>query len=52
MITKKFYKLIAEHFEAQRQFGEAEKYYIKAGMRQNAVEMYTRNNMWEMVYQL
>eukprot|EP00668_Euglena_longa_P000083 GGOE01000099.1.p1 GENE.GGOE01000099.1~~GGOE01000099.1.p1 ORF type:complete len:1743 (+),score=650.33 GGOE01000099.1:779-5230(+) len=46
-ITRKFYKLIASHYEDSRQYSEAEKYYIKAGLRQEAVEMYTRNNMWE-----
>eukprot|EP01006_Ploeotia_vitrea_P029926 TRINITY_DN62385_c0_g1_i1.p1 TRINITY_DN62385_c0_g1~~TRINITY_DN62385_c0_g1_i1.p1 ORF type:complete len:993 (-),score=166.06 TRINITY_DN62385_c0_g1_i1:1161-4139(-) len=46
-ITKKFYKLIAAHFEDQRQYSEAEKYFVKAGMKQEAVEMYARNNMWE-----
>jgi len=51
-ITKKFYKLIASHFEDQRQYAEAEKYYIKAGMRQEAVEMYTRNNLWDLAHKV
>jgi len=51
-ITRNFYKLIAAHFEAQRQYAEAEKYYVKAGLRQEAVEMYTRNNLWDLAYKV
>jgi intraflagellar transport protein 172 len=51
-ITKKFYKLIASHYEDSRQHAEAEKYYIKSGLRQEAVEMYTRNNMWESAHRV
>eukprot|EP00667_Euglena_gracilis_P000220 EG_transcript_220 len=51
-ITRKFYKIIALHFEDQRQYAEAEKYYIKAGMRQEAVEMYTRNNLWDLAHKV
>mmetsp|Transcript_137045 Transcript_137045/g.238278 ORF Transcript_137045/g.238278 Transcript_137045/m.238278 type:complete len:1651 (-) Transcript_137045:230-5182(-) len=51
-ITKKFYKLIASHYEDSRQHAEAEKYYVKSGLRQEAVEMYTRNNMWESAHRV
>eukprot|EP00906_Rhabdomonas_costata_P036994 RCo051951 len=46
-VTKKFYKLVANHYEDLRQYPDAERYYIKADLQREAVEMYTRNNMWD-----
>jgi intraflagellar transport protein 172 len=47
LLTQKFYKLIASHYEDARHHEEAEKYYVKAGLWLEAVEMYTRINMWD-----
>eukprot|EP01002_Notosolenus_urceolatus_P003783 NODE_19_length_3654_cov_89.288766_g15_i0.p1 GENE.NODE_19_length_3654_cov_89.288766_g15_i0~~NODE_19_length_3654_cov_89.288766_g15_i0.p1 ORF type:complete len:1188 (-),score=541.95 NODE_19_length_3654_cov_89.288766_g15_i0:89-3412(-) len=51
-VTKSFYRLIANHYENARQYAEAEKYYIKAGEREAAVEMYTRTNQWEAAHKV
>mmetsp|Transcript_15284 Transcript_15284/g.25210 ORF Transcript_15284/g.25210 Transcript_15284/m.25210 type:complete len:1767 (+) Transcript_15284:218-5518(+) len=45
--AKPYFKRIAKYFEEAKQLKEAEKYYLKAGLPQEAVDMYTKNNMWE-----
>eukprot|EP01065_Artemidia_motanka_P041067 TRINITY_DN5263_c0_g4_i1.p1 TRINITY_DN5263_c0_g4~~TRINITY_DN5263_c0_g4_i1.p1 ORF type:complete len:1760 (+),score=631.40 TRINITY_DN5263_c0_g4_i1:78-5357(+) len=46
------YKTIATHYEDARQFGEAEKYFLKAQLPREAVQMYTRNNMWDAAHKV
>lgn len=46
-VGKKFYKRIARHYEESLNFESAEKYYVKAGAPQDAVDMYTKGNMWD-----
>jgi intraflagellar transport protein 172 len=42
-----FYKRIAQHYESTGNTEEAERYYIKADMAMEAVEMYSRVGKWE-----
>mmetsp|Transcript_26109 Transcript_26109/g.57041 ORF Transcript_26109/g.57041 Transcript_26109/m.57041 type:complete len:1764 (+) Transcript_26109:195-5486(+) len=42
-----YYKRIAQHYESTKNFEEAERYYIKADMAINAVDMYSRAGKWE-----
>jgi len=46
-VAGKYYKQIARHFEASKAFFEAEKYFIKAGSPQDAVDMYSAAHKWE-----
>jgi len=45
--TATYFKRIARHFEEVRSYKEAEKYYIRAGGPQEAVDMYTRASKWD-----
>ena len=42
-----YYKRIGQHYETTGNFDEAERYYIKADMALEAVEMYSRAGKWE-----
>ncbi|EFJ49307.1 intraflagellar protein IFT172 [Volvox carteri f. nagariensis] len=42
-----YYRRIAQHYETTGALEEAERYYIRADMAREAVEMYSRNNKWE-----
>ena len=42
-----FFKRLARHFEAAKQYAEAEKYFVRAKLATEAVEMYIRANKWE-----
>jgi intraflagellar transport protein 172 len=46
-ITKPFLLAIARHFEDSMSFKEAEKYYVKVGSPETAVEMYARLGMMD-----
>ncbi|KAH7719862.1 hypothetical protein AAVH_12667 [Aphelenchoides avenae] len=50
--TDKFYARIANHFEAEGQYTEAEKYYIEANMPKEAIEMYNKASKWAEAYKL
>jgi len=50
--TKEYYKQIAEHYVSIKDHKHAEEYFIKAGMSQEVVEMYTRADKWEEAYQI
>ncbi|PRP88103.1 intraflagellar transport protein [Planoprotostelium fungivorum] len=51
-VAKKYYKQIAHHYEEALNFELAEKYYVKGEMAEEAVEMYTKNNMWDAAHTL
>eukprot|EP01013_Petalomonas_cantuscygni_P006238 TRINITY_DN1715_c0_g1_i1.p1 TRINITY_DN1715_c0_g1~~TRINITY_DN1715_c0_g1_i1.p1 ORF type:complete len:1783 (-),score=555.37 TRINITY_DN1715_c0_g1_i1:358-5706(-) len=51
-ITKRFFRLIASHFENSRMYADAEKFYLKCGEREAAVKMYTRTNQWEAAHKV
>lgn len=40
-------KRLARHFEAAKQFAEAEKFFVRAKLANEAVEMYIRANKWD-----
>ena len=42
-----YYKRIAQHYESTNNLDEAERYYIKADMAMDAVDMYSRVGKWE-----
>lgn len=42
-----YYKRIAQHYESTRHLEEAERYYIKADMAMDAVDMYSRAGKWD-----
>ena len=50
--AKPYYKKIAIHYAINKQYDDAELYYIKAGLPIDAVDMYTNANMWEIAHQL
>jgi intraflagellar transport protein 172 len=45
--AKPYYKRIARHYQELDDYAEAEKFWIKAGLHRNAVEMYTSVNRWD-----
>lgn len=47
-----YFKRIARHYDEARQWEEAERYYIKAGLAGDAVEMYTRAGKWEAAHKV
>ncbi|KAK9829656.1 hypothetical protein WJX72_007146 [[Myrmecia] bisecta] len=47
-----YYKRIAAEFEAGRNLEEAERYHVKAGTPQEAVEMYMRAGKWEAAHKV
>lgn len=47
-----YYKQIAEHYVSVKDHKHAEEYYIKAGMSQEVVEMYTKADKWEEAYRI
>ena len=51
-VAQTFYKQLAEHYMGASQYDMAEKYYEKAGLTRNAVEMYTRVDKWEAAHKL
>ena len=51
-IGSDYYKQIAEHYHLVKDHQLAEQYYSKAGMAQEAVDMYIKADLWEEAYQL
>ena len=51
-VAKPFYRRIARHYQEAGQLPEAERFYVKAGMPQEAVEMYTQANKLEAAHAL
>eukprot|EP00854_Cymbomonas_tetramitiformis_P006568 gene6568-7868_t len=47
-----FFKRIAHHYEQARSYEEAERYYVRAGMPGDAVEMYTCVDKWEAAHKV
>jgi intraflagellar transport protein 172 len=47
-----FCKRLARHFEAAKQFAEAETFFVRAKLASEAVEMYIRANKWEAVHKV
>ncbi|KAG0608561.1 hypothetical protein M758_8G115000 [Ceratodon purpureus] len=51
-IALPFCKRLARHFEAAKQYAEAEKFFVRAKLASEAVEMYIRANKWETVHKV
>ena len=47
-----FYKRIARHYDEARQWEEAERYYVRAGLAADAVDMYVRAGKWESAHKV
>jgi intraflagellar transport protein 172 len=50
--VQKFYKQIGTHYESSQQLADAEKYYIKGGAINEAVEMYSRRGLTDHMYRV
>ena len=50
--AERYYRIVAQHFEETKNFESAERYYIKAGAPQGAVEMYTKVNKWDKAHKV
>ncbi len=46
-VVRPYYRKIAKHYEESRNFKDAEKYYVKGGFAEDAVNMYTREGMFD-----
>lgn len=51
-IAAGYYKRIAWHYEEMHTLDEAEKYYIRANMAKEAVEMYSRAGKWDAAHKV
>ena len=43
---------IAKHYETSRNYDEAERFYLRGGAPQDAVEMYSKINKWEKAHRV
>ena len=50
--AKPYYQQIARHYESARTYDEAERFYLRAGLPQDAVEMYSKVNKWEKAHRV
>jgi intraflagellar transport protein 172 len=51
-VAKPYYLRVARHYQQARQLEEAERFFVKAGSAQDAVDMYTRVNKWERAHKI
>lgn len=51
-VAERFYRVIAQHFESCKNLEQAERYYLRSGEPQGAVEMYTRHNKWDKAHKV
>ncbi|KAL7748888.1 hypothetical protein RI367_005801 [Sorochytrium milnesiophthora] len=49
---KRYFLIIAKHFDGSGEYAQAERYYVQAGHPQSAVTMYTKANKWDKAYNL
>ena len=50
--AKPYYQQIARYFESARNYAEAERFFLRAGLPQDAVEMYSRANKWDKAHRV
>jgi len=50
--AKPYYQQIAQHYESARSYEDAERFFLKAGLPQDAVEMYSKVNRWEKAHRV
>lgn len=46
-VARPYYRRIARHYQEAKSYQEAERFFVKAGEPEQAVEMYTRANRWD-----
>ncbi|XP_067032279.1 intraflagellar transport protein 172 homolog isoform X2 [Acropora muricata] len=51
-VAKRYYHDIAQHYSQVREYKLAEKYFVKGGDPRDAIEMYTKANMYEAAHKL
>lgn len=51
-IGVEYYQQIADHYHSIKDHQLAEQYYLKAGLSQEAVDMYIKADLWEEAYRL
>lgn len=51
-VAERFYRVIAQHYESCKNFDQAERYWLRSGEPQGAVEMYTRHNKWDKAHKV
>lgn len=51
-VAREHFKRIATHYEQLRTYDEAERYYIKADMAREAVDMYSRAGKWDAAHKV
>ena len=50
--AKPYLLQIAKHYETSRNYDEAERFYLRGGAPQDAVEMYSKTNKWEKAHKV
>merc|ERR1719502_698098 len=50
--AKPYLLQIAKHYETSRNYDEAERFYLRGGAPQDAVEMYSKANKWEKAHRV
>ena len=50
--AKPYYAQLARHFETVRAYDDAERFFLRAGLPQDVVEMYSRCNKWEKAHRV
>ena len=51
-VSTPFFARIARHYEASKQYEDAERYYVRCGAPADAVEMYTRADRWDAAHRV
>ncbi|XP_062507829.1 intraflagellar transport protein 172 homolog isoform X2 [Corticium candelabrum] len=51
-VAVRYFRQIGQHFASNKQYQDAEKYFVKAGTPKDAVDMYIAINMWEQAHKL
>ncbi|QDZ23436.1 intraflagellar transport protein [Chloropicon primus] len=51
-VARDYYYKIAKHYESCRNYTEAEKFFVQAGVAQEAVDMYASANHWEAAHRI
>ena len=44
--ARPYYQQIAKYYEGARNYDDAERFYLRAGLPQDVVEMYSKANKW------
>ena len=50
--ARDYYYKVAKHYESSTNYSEAEKYFVQAGVPQEAVDMYASANHWEAAHRI